>query len=688
MDFGWTGTAKSDSIEIQEATLPSSRARASAVWTGEFVYIFGGTAVVDDTSVRTDEIVRYDPATDTTILMSAKLPTGRKGTSAVWDGQHAYVFGGVDENKSRLDEILRYDPETDSIEIMAATLPTGRHGTAAIWTGDHAYIFGGCGADLCGKKEILRYDPTTDTLTVMSAELPVGREWPSATWNGTHAFIFGGATGGAGSVPLDDVIRYDPSTDTAETAAAKLPVPMKPGGAIWDGHHGFLFGGCGTNECGDDPLDWILRYDAEGDRIDTMNTNLPVELAGAAAIWNGSRGFVIGGFDGVEHKDEILKYTLAPASPVNLGAETGPAAGEIELDWEAPANNTYSVLTNYRVYRGTTPDDFSLVAEIDAETSYIDTGLRADTTYFYRVSAVNDGRDEGPLSVTANAKTPGPPEVPRRLSAAPGPGLGDIDLRWDPPEDDGGLPVTNYRIYRGNSSGNHELLAEVANETSFTDDNASLTHTHFYVITAVNLVGQGPESNEACAAANPWRFSINPVLGEPCPPPADWSETTLANESRRVNGTTQTTPGIDVEVLTVHGHPNESAPENYIIEWWLLGEKQPDVEFFTNGLVTQEVNVSLLHVPPQTVHVPNSTINVTVKYWEDPNHGRCLLKIGNQCLVDSPVDPAEPEWLTNEGARAALVISSELVQDGESKVAQTIVIPFVGQVVGGSDLSV
>ena len=92
------------------------------------------------------------------------------------------------------------------------------------------------------------------------------------------------------------------------------------------------------------------------------------------------------------------------------------------------------------------------------------------------------------------------PSAPQNLTAVPARGKG-VQLNWSPPASNGGSPITGYRIYRGTSSGGEVFLTSVGNVTSFKDNQTVRGQTYYYIITAVNAVGEGPFSNEASAVA-------------------------------------------------------------------------------------------------------------------------------------------------------------------------------------------
>ena len=89
------------------------------------------------------------------------------------------------------------------------------------------------------------------------------------------------------------------------------------------------------------------------------------------------------------------------------------------------------------------------------------------------------------------------PSQPRNLQAVEG--NDHVNLTWEPPVSDGGLPVVNYSVYRGTIPGQGALRAEGGNVTSFTDASVAVGVRYYYSVAAVTFVGEGPLSNEASA---------------------------------------------------------------------------------------------------------------------------------------------------------------------------------------------
>src|SRR5579864_7753328 len=110
------------------------------------------------------------------------------------------------------------EARADTATVLSATLPTARDATGAVWDGSNAYIVGGYDGTTY-LNQIVRYNPTTNTVTTMGATLPTARDTMSAVWDGSNAYIFGGGA----SVYYNQIVRYNPGTDTATTMSATLP---------------------------------------------------------------------------------------------------------------------------------------------------------------------------------------------------------------------------------------------------------------------------------------------------------------------------------------------------------------------------------------------------------------------------------------------------------------------------------
>lgn len=103
-----------------------------------------------------------------------------------------------------------------------------------------------------------------------------------------------------------------------------------------------------------------------------------------------------------------------------------------------------------------------------------------------------------------------PPSAPKNLQATPGPGLGEISLTWDAPDNDGGAAITSYKIYRGATSGGQDYL-DSTTERHYEDERPG-SGVWYYYVSAVNGRGEGPPSPEASAA------SVDGSAGRPTAP--------------------------------------------------------------------------------------------------------------------------------------------------------------------------
>ncbi|MGD0730162.1 MAG: fibronectin type III domain-containing protein, partial [Terracidiphilus sp.] len=183
-----------------------------------------------------------------------------------------------------------------------------------------------------------------------------------------------------------------------------------------------------------------------------------------------------------------------PATPTGLSA-AAVSNSEINLSWIAPPG----AVTGFNVYRGTSPGEESTtpVATGLAAASYSDMNVAVGAQYYYTVAAINSS-GTGPASSEASAIVPLLPSAPTALTAV-ATSNNAINLSWTAPSG----TVTSYNIYRGTKSGQESTtpLATGVSNTAYSDKSASQGTEYYYEVTAVNVTGEGPVSNEASATA-------------------------------------------------------------------------------------------------------------------------------------------------------------------------------------------
>jgi len=114
------------------------------------------------------------------------------------------------------------------------------------------------------------------------------------------------------------------------------------------------------------------------------------------------------------NQNEIAHYisttscsSTAPQPPTGLTA-TAVSSSQNNLSWTAPANNGSSTITGYKIERSTdVGSSWSVIVSSTGSTAttYSDSGLIPNTTYTYRVSAINSAGTSSPSNITS-ATTP------------------------------------------------------------------------------------------------------------------------------------------------------------------------------------------------------------------------------------------------------------------------------------------
>lgn len=184
----------------------------------------------------------------------------------------------------------------------------------------------------------------------------------------------------------------------------------------------------------------------------------------------------------------------SPNPPTGLSA-TGISSTSIQLDFTDNATDE----TGFNLYRASVSGGpYVLITTIAANggtgaASYVDTGLTANTTYYYRLSAVNlAGESAATAEVNATTLVSGAPSnlVAQALAS------GNIRLTWV----DNATTETAFLIERSftGAAGTFATVAFVpADQLQFTDSGLFPSTTYYYRVTAVGLVPVAVSNTDA-----------------------------------------------------------------------------------------------------------------------------------------------------------------------------------------------
>ena len=177
---------------------------------------------------------------------------------------------------------------------------------------------------------------------------------------------------------------------------------------------------------------------------------------------------------------------ILPGFPIGVSAVG--ADGQVAVNW-----NGVSGATSYNIYwnttGGVTISDNQISNVISPHTH---TGLTNGTTYYYIVTAVNSVGESSPSSEVsatpmAPVTVPNPPQNVQALG-----GNAQVTVSWNAVSG-----ATSYNIYWNTTGGVTTTDNQIPNVTS-PHIHTALTNgtTHYYIVTAVNSVGESFPSGE------------------------------------------------------------------------------------------------------------------------------------------------------------------------------------------------
>ncbi|GLI05855.1 hypothetical protein YDYSG_18850 [Paenibacillus tyrfis] len=178
--------------------------------------------------------------------------------------------------------------------------------------------------------------------------------------------------------------------------------------------------------------------------------------------------------------------TLPPTAPISLTAVTGSLQGTVDLTWKA---NSEADLAGYNLYQ----DGVKVNSAPLTTNSYQVSGIQANTSYTFTVTAVDASGNESAHSESVVYFNRVAPAKPTQLEAVEG--NAKVDLSWNAVDN-----ATGYNVKRSTKSGGpYTTVADNIYGNIYTDSDVINGTTYFYVVTALNKTVESEPSNEVSA---------------------------------------------------------------------------------------------------------------------------------------------------------------------------------------------
>lgn len=189
--------------------------------------------------------------------------------------------------------------------------------------------------------------------------------------------------------------------------------------------------------------------------------------------------------------ESVMSSAIEVATTIGLKVDEASMTS-VKLSWAAIAN-----ATGYTVYRAEAADGefVALQAEPITVTSFEDSELEANKTYYYQVTVWISGQESAPSDTVAVQTLADPPAIPTGLNVDEVT-TSTVKLSWTTVE-----AAEGYNVYRAAAiDGDYvKVTAEALESASYTDSSLASNTVYFYKVTAVNLKGES-ELSEAVEA--------------------------------------------------------------------------------------------------------------------------------------------------------------------------------------------
>lgn len=186
------------------------------------LYIFGGA---DGENTPQSDAFKYNPTDETWTELEPMPVEGQRITATRVDSEVFIIDGRTQEHTFGDGTVRIYDIEDDSWSL-GASRPVNTRDAGQTTDGERIYMFGG---NFGGESTDVAhaYDPEADSWQELSS-LPFPNRQMSCHYipSKGQIYMFGGESPG-GTPERDDVILYDPETDSYDDSPSDMPEPSQ-----------------------------------------------------------------------------------------------------------------------------------------------------------------------------------------------------------------------------------------------------------------------------------------------------------------------------------------------------------------------------------------------------------------------------------------------------------------------------
>lgn len=225
---------------------------------------------------------------------------------------------------------------------------------------------------------------------------------------------------------------------------------------------------------------------------------------------------------------------------------TSPGNRQITLEWKSPVNTGGSPIINYIIYTYLSSDntEISSIATTNNNTIYLIGNLLINTSYYFKIKAVNVVGNS-PFSTNSDTvKTYDVPNAPTNITAYPG--VNSARVTWIAPTN---VLATGYDVYRYPISNTSTILGSIGIDLSLNIINLDRNTSYSFVVVARNDSGASEYSNAS-----------NTILTNNIPSAPTGVTATAGNQSALLNWTNGYNGGSSITSYIIKGIPYSGSP--------------------------------------------------------------------------------------------------------------------------------